>query len=67
MLRAAAARLSMATSIMGPGRSNPAEVDLPVNTMTQSMGIRLPDTQPLSHLARYQEVVACSLAPIDRA
>jgi len=49
-----------------PWPLQPAEIELRVNTMTQPIGIQLPDTQPISHFARYQEVVAWSLAPIDR-
>ena len=46
-----------------PWRLQAAEVDLRLNTMTQPMGIRLPDTKPISHFARYQEVVAWPIVP----
>jgi uncharacterized protein YqjF (DUF2071 family) len=41
-----------------PWPLQPAEVELRVNTMTEPIGISLPDTKPVSHFARYQEVVA---------
>jgi uncharacterized protein len=42
-----------------------AEVELRLNTMTQPIGLELPDTKPISHFARYQEVVAWPLVPVD--
>jgi uncharacterized protein len=50
-----------------PWALQPAEVQLRVNTMTQPIGIELPDTKPISHFARYQEVVAWPIVPIDRS
>jgi hypothetical protein len=44
----------------------PAEVELRVNTMTQQIGIELPPTKPLCHFARYQEVVAWPVVPIEK-
>jgi uncharacterized protein len=41
-----------------PWPLQPAELDLKVNTMTRVIGIELPTTKPISHFARYQEVVA---------
>jgi uncharacterized protein YqjF (DUF2071 family) len=35
-----------------------AEADIRTNTMTQPIGVKLPDTRPICHFARYQEVVA---------
>jgi uncharacterized protein YqjF (DUF2071 family) len=43
-----------------------AEVELRANTMTQPIGIKLPDTKPICHFARYQEVVAWPIVPIKR-
>jgi uncharacterized protein YqjF (DUF2071 family) len=48
-----------------PWPLQPAEVELRVNTMTQPIGLELPDTKPFSHLARYQEVVAWPIVPLD--
>jgi uncharacterized protein YqjF (DUF2071 family) len=44
----------------------PAEVEIRANTMTQPIGLDLPDSQPISHFARYQEVVAWPIVPINR-
>ena len=44
----------------------PAEVNLDVNTMTQSTGIALPEQKPLAHFARLQEVVAWPIVPLER-
>lgn len=44
----------------------PAEVELRVNTMTQPIGIELPERRPLAHFARLQEVVAWPIVPIER-
>ncbi len=40
-----------------PWPLQPAEVELVMNTMTAPIGIRLPDTRPLLHFARQQDVV----------
>lgn len=50
-----------------PWLLQPAEVELRNNTMTQPIGIELPDTKPIGHFARYQEVVAWPLVLIDKA
>jgi uncharacterized protein YqjF (DUF2071 family) len=42
-----------------------AEAEVRVNTMMQPIGIELPDLKPISHFARYQEVVAWPIVPID--
>jgi uncharacterized protein YqjF (DUF2071 family) len=47
-------------------RLQPVEVELRANTMTQPIGLQLPDSKPISHFARYQEVVAWPIVPIDR-
>jgi hypothetical protein len=43
-----------------------AEVEVPKNTMTQPLGIELPDLNPICQLSRYQEVVAWPIVPIER-
>jgi uncharacterized protein YqjF (DUF2071 family) len=35
-----------------------AEAEIRTNTMTRPIGVKLPDTRPVCHFARYQEVVA---------
>ena len=42
-----------------------AEVDLRRNTMTGPIGLDLLDTKPICHFARYQEVVAWPIVPIE--
>jgi uncharacterized protein YqjF (DUF2071 family) len=42
-----------------------ADVELRANTMTKLIGIELSDTKPISHFARYQEVVAWPVVPIE--
>lgn len=49
-----------------PWSLQPAEAEIRVNTMTQPIGIELPDSRPISHFARYQEVVAWPIVPIKR-
>jgi uncharacterized protein len=49
-----------------PWPLQPAELDLRVNTMTQPIGLELPNTKPISHFARYQQVVAWPLVAIDK-
>jgi len=46
-------------------RLQPAEVEVRANTMTQPLGLELPDSKPISHFARYQEVVAWPIVPIE--
>ncbi len=41
-----------------PWPLQPADMDLPVNTMTQQLGISLPNTKPLLHFARCLDVVS---------
>ena len=42
-----------------------AEVEFRTNTMTAAVGLDLPDTKPICHFARYQEVVAWPIVPIE--
>lgn len=42
-----------------------AEIELQKNSITKAVGIELPDTKPLCHFARYQEVVACPIVKIS--
>jgi uncharacterized protein len=42
-----------------------AEVELRVNTMTSPIGIELPKRKPISHFARYQEVVAWPVVSVE--
>jgi uncharacterized protein YqjF (DUF2071 family) len=49
-----------------PWALQPAEVELRVNTMTEPIGIELPDKSPISHFARYQEVVAWPIVRLER-
>ena len=49
-----------------PWELQPAEVELRANTMTQPIGLQLPASKPISHFARYQEVVAWPIVPIDQ-
>ena len=49
-----------------PWPLQPAEVELHVNTMTHAIGIELPDTKPICHFARLQEVVAWPVVTLDR-
>jgi uncharacterized protein len=44
----------------------PAEAQVRMNTMMQPVGIELPDSKPVSHFARYQEVVAWPIVPFQR-
>ena len=43
-----------------------AEVDVYKNSMTEALGIQLPDTKPVCHFAQLQEVVAWPIVPIQR-
>jgi uncharacterized protein len=43
-----------------------AEVEVRVNTMTRPIGVELPDTSPLCHFARYQEVVAWPVVKLNQ-
>jgi uncharacterized protein len=42
----------------------PAEAAVRINTMTQQIGLTLPDTRPLLHFARRQDVVAWTLSRV---
>jgi uncharacterized protein len=43
-----------------------AEVEVRRNNMTGALGLDLLDTKPIYHFARYQEVVAWPIVPIER-
>jgi uncharacterized protein YqjF (DUF2071 family) len=43
-----------------------AEVELRANTVARAVGIALPEVKPLCHFARYQEVIAWPVVPIER-
>jgi uncharacterized protein len=47
-----------------PWPLQPAEAELRVNTMTNPLGISLPETPPVAHFARYLEVVAWRAKPL---
>ena len=49
-----------------PWRLQAAEMELHANTMVKPLGIQIPDTKPICHFARYQEVVAWPIVPIER-
>jgi uncharacterized protein len=49
-----------------PWQLQPAEAQVRMNTMMQPVGIELPDSKPVSHFARYQEVVAWPIVPFQR-
>jgi uncharacterized protein len=49
-----------------PWALQPAEVELRLNTMTQPIGVELPERKPVAHFARLQEVVAWPIVPIGR-
>ena len=49
-----------------PWPLQPADVELSRHTMTHPLGIELPDRKPICHFARYQEVVAWPIVPIER-
>jgi uncharacterized protein len=44
-----------------------AEIELRKNTMTIASGVDLPDTKPLCHFGRYQEVVAWPIVQIEHS
>jgi uncharacterized protein len=60
-----AGRLAYADIHHEPWPLQAAEVELRVNTMTAPLAIKLPDMPPLAHFARYLEVVAWGIAPVD--
>jgi uncharacterized protein YqjF (DUF2071 family) len=47
-----------------PWPLQPAEVELRVNTMTQPLGIKLPEQTPIAHFARRLDVIAWNLEPL---
>jgi len=57
-------RLGYADIHHAPWPLQRAEVELHVNTMTQPVGIKLPETAPLAHFARRLDVIAWTVEPI---
>jgi uncharacterized protein YqjF (DUF2071 family) len=49
-----------------PWPLQPAEVEIRRNTMTVPLGVDVFETKPICHFARYQEVVAWPIVPIER-
>lgn len=49
-----------------PWPLQPAEADIAVNTMTEPIGLRLPDTAPLLHFAQRLDVVVWPLQRLNR-
>jgi uncharacterized protein len=47
-----------------PWPLQPAEAELRTNTMTDPLGIRLPDTPPVAHFARRLDVISWRIAPV---
>jgi hypothetical protein len=47
-----------------PWPLQPAEVELQVNTMTQPLGIKLPELTPVAHFARRLDVIAWNVEPL---
>ena len=60
-----ASRLAYADIHHAPWPLQAAEVELRVNTMTAPLQIKLPNTPPLAHFARYLEVIAWAMVPVD--
>lgn len=60
-----AGRLAYAEIHHAPWPLQPAEVELRVNTMTEPLEIKLPNTPPLAHFARYLEVIAWAMVPVE--
>ena len=60
-----AGRLAYADIHHVPWPLQPAEVELRVNTMTDPLEIKLPNTPPLAHFARYLEVVSWGMVPVE--
>lgn len=48
-----------------PWPLRPAEAEIDRNTMTEPLGVRLPDAKPLLHFAERLDVVAWRIRPID--
>jgi uncharacterized protein len=49
----------------GPWPLQPAEAEVRVNTMLQPIEIKLPNGKPVSHFARYREVVAWPIVTLE--
>jgi uncharacterized protein YqjF (DUF2071 family) len=60
-----AGRLAYAEIHHAPWPLQPAQVDLRVNTMTDPLDIKLPNTPPLAHFAHYLEVIAWAMVPVE--
>ena len=60
-----AGRLTYADIHHAPWPLQPAKVELRVNTMTDPLEIKLPNTPPLAHFARYLEVIAWGMVPVE--
>jgi uncharacterized protein YqjF (DUF2071 family) len=60
-----AGRLGYADIHHQPWPLQAAEVELRVNTMTDPLEIKLPNTPPVAHFARYLEVVAWGMVPVE--
>ncbi len=60
-----AGRLGYAEIHHAPWPLQHAEVELRANTMTKPLEIQLPNTPPLAHFARYLEVIAWRMVPIE--
>jgi uncharacterized protein len=58
-------RLGYAEIHHEPWPLQPAEVELGVNTMTEPLGIELPEVSPVAHFARQLEVVAWGVEPVE--
>jgi uncharacterized protein len=57
-------RLGYAEIDHEPWPLQPAEVELSVNTMTEPLGIELPEVSPVAHFVRQLEVVAWGVEPV---
>lgn len=57
-------RLGCAEIHHQPWPLQPAEVELHVNTMTEPLGIELPEVSPVAHFVRQLEVVAWGAEPV---
>lgn len=60
-----AGRLACADIHHEPWPLQAAEVELRLNTMTDPLEIKLPNTPPLAHFTRYLEVVAWGITPVE--
>lgn len=48
-----------------PWPLQPAEVEVRKNTMAEAAGIHLTDAKPVAHFARFQEVIAWRIVPLE--